>query len=83
MIVLLKIVFLGNYSSSEQYGLYAFGYSVLLYKSVFHSICRCIKEWDLRKNFSISSSDASPKVTFTYPGLSKRRLGETQFCMYL
>ncbi|XP_022328805.2 denticleless protein homolog [Crassostrea virginica] len=35
----------------------------------------CIKEWDLRRNFSISSSDALPKVTFTYPGLSKRRLG--------
>lgn len=35
----------------------------------------CIKEWDLRKNFSISNSDAVPKVTITYPGMSKRRLG--------
>lgn len=38
--------------------------------------CRCIKEWDLRKNFSISNSDAVPKVTITYPGMSKRRLGK-------
>lgn len=41
-----------------------------------HIVCRCIKEWDLRKNFSISNSDAVPKVTITYPGMSKRRLGK-------
>lgn len=41
-----------------------------------HIVCRCIKEWDLRKNFSISNSDAVPKVTITYPGVSKRRLGK-------
>ncbi|XP_061174054.1 denticleless protein homolog [Saccostrea echinata] len=35
----------------------------------------CIKQWDLRKNFSISTSEALPKGTLAYPGLSKRSHG--------
>ncbi|XP_048733869.1 denticleless protein homolog isoform X2 [Ostrea edulis] len=35
----------------------------------------CIKQWDLRKNFSISTSEAVPRGLLAYSGLSKRSHG--------
>lgn len=39
-------------------------------------VCRCIKEWDLRKNFFILNFDVVLKVIIIYLGMFKRRFGK-------
>lgn len=37
--------------------------------------CRCVKMWDLRKNYSSSIPDPMAKHTFNYSGVNKRSHG--------